>query len=981
MDPGPNPPAGTLRGVDSHSRVRRLDGIRGVAVTLVVIYHASYLTAGWGPRLLPGGFVGVDLFFVLSGYLITSLLLTEMHSTGGISLAGFWDRRIRRLVPALAACGVGVAGLLVGTGRVGPGADQLRPAELTRALASTLGYVSNFAQAWGWPFPAELSHTWSLAIEAQFYLVWPLILLALAALRVPRSAQITLVGATMGLVALHRANMWTDQAHYLPLYIRTDTRIDVVLAGCALAMAQHWGYVRSGRWLRVPALVGLGVLAEASLFSETGDVRMYRGFGLTAVALASLTIVASVLLDAQGPLGRGAGWQPLAWLGDRSYSLYLWHVPVFLTVARHIGDTPVILRVVVGVGVSAALTEASYRLVESRLRRGVAATSDRSLTEMIGSWVRGHRGPTLVGALVVGAFPMAVAVVSLGQVTWYPIGDLAQAMLRQFSFWSDPPLVGPAGRIGTFERQGNHPGPAMFWATWPLWWLLGRSSWAYQASVATLVVGAYAAAAALVRRTQGWAAALAVAVVGAVLMRSYGAVALTQPWNPYVPLLPFLLFVVAAWAVSSGRWSMLPVAVAVGSFCVQCHVGYAPAVVAGVGGAMILALLGNRILPASGGGSSPAASGASSVGWVVVAVLVGVIVWIPPVIDQLRHDPGNFSILLDTYRAQTTEVIGVRAGTRIWLTQLDPVGNWLLGTRRISGSVVPGLVLLMAWAGSLLVAWRRRLGSLVRLDLVLAGLVVCAWYWAVRLDSTRFLYLVEWFWVLTAMITVSTIWGWWVELSARRPRWADERAPVVAALAVLVLSTVSFTWTATGVQPPDMRYSRTVEALAPEVEAALDPSDTYLMTWVDPDALGGNGFGLMAELERRGFRVGAAPARSAPVEPHRVLTTGQYDRVITVVSGDDKIALARTMPRARELAYDDHRSAAERAEYRMLQREVMDELRTRGLGEVADGIPVSIWIGLNDPRVTGAPFDKLARMLVIGQATAVFESSQELVGL
>jgi hypothetical protein len=99
------------------------------------------------------------------------------------------------------------------------------------------------------------------------------------------------------------------------------------------------------------------------------------------------------------------------------------------------------------------------------------------------------------------------------------------------------------------------------------------------------------------------------------------------------------------------------------------------------------------------------------------------------------------------------------------------------------------------------------------------------------------------------------------------------------------------------------------------------------------------------------------------------------------VSGDAKIAQARTLPGARELAYDDHRTEAERAEYLTLQAEVMAELRTQGLTDVADRIPTSIWIGLNDPRVVGSPFDKLARMLTIGQATAVFVSDQELVGL
>ena len=954
---------------------------------LVVVYHASYLTAGWGPRLLPGGFVGVDLFFVLSGLLITRLLLQELDTTDHIAFASFMDRRFRRLYPALTAMVIAVVGLLVALDRVGAGADQLTGREMAQAAGATLLYLSNLVQAWGWPFPAELSHTWSLAIEAQFYVVWPLVLLAFRALRLPRRAQVGVLVTAMVAVSVHRSLLWTDQAHYLPLYLRTDTRIDVVLAGCVLGLLVHWGWWRSARWLRLPALAGAALLLGAGLLSETGDVRMYRDFGLSAVALAAVAVVASALLDPDGPVGRLAGWRPLALLGDRSYSLYLWHVPVFLTVARRIGDQPVVLRVAAGLLVTAVLTEGSYRLVESRFRRGGHRPVRPTLTDRVGSWVGSHRRDVLVAAVAVGASPMVVAVVALGRVTWFPIGDLAQAMLRQLSFWSDPPLVGPAGRIGTFARQGNHPGPAMFWLTWPLWWLLGRSSWAYQASVAALVVGAYGTAVLVGRRVHGWLVGLTVAVVGAVLMRSYGAVALTQPWNPYVPLLPFLVFVVACWAVACRRWALLPLAVAAGSFCVQCHVGYAPAAVVGLVGASLLALAPGRWL-ADGGGSGGGPGGVVApapkprvVRWVGASMALGLVLWIPPMLDQLRHEPGNLSILLDTYRDQTGRVIGLRAGTRIWLTQLDPVGNWLFGTRRISGPVLPGLVLLVAWVASAAVAWRRRHGALLRLDLVLAGLVACAWFWAVRLDSARFLYLVEWFWVLTALLVVAVVWAVGLELGVRRPTLASPTVAVAVLLAGLAATTVSFTWTATGVEPPDMRYSRTVGALAPPVAASLDPATTYFMTWVDPDALGGNGFGLLLELERRGLRVGAGPARSAPVEPHRVLQPGEFGAVVTVVSGDAKIEQARSLPGARELAYDDHRTDTERSEYVALQAEVMAELRAQGLGDVADGIPTSIWIGLNDPRVVGSPFDKLSRMLIIGQATAVFVSDEELVGL
>lgn len=331
---------------------------------LVLVYHAGYLTAGWGPRLLPGGFIGVDLFFVLSGFLITRILVAEVERTGGIDVRRFAVRRVRRLVPVLA---VAVAGTLTALALLG----TLPPLVDTATIAGgTLGYVSNYQQAAGWVYVPELSHTWSLAIEGQFYLFWPLVILVLARLRVPRWAWVVLLGAAMVVVWVHRASMWTDQAHYLPLYLRTDTRIDVILAGCVLGLLAAWGWLRPAhsRWLRVAAAAGIAVLVVVSLFSETGDVHLYRDYGLVAVTLGAAALVASVLVDPHWLVNRSLDWAPLGWLGDRSYSLYLWHVPVFLTIARHLGDWPILVKVAFGVAITFALTELSYALVEQRFR-------------------------------------------------------------------------------------------------------------------------------------------------------------------------------------------------------------------------------------------------------------------------------------------------------------------------------------------------------------------------------------------------------------------------------------------------------------------------------------------------------------------------------------------------------------------------------------------------------------------------------------
>ena len=355
--------AAVVGGTDQHLDL--LDGLRGAAVLLVVAYHASYLTAGWGPRILPGGFIGVDLFFVLSGFLITRQLAIGLADHGTIDLRRFAGRRVRRLIPALVAALAGTVALLWVAG-------TLPDARTTvTSVAGVLFYVNNLQQARDVTLIQELSHTWSLAIEGQYYLVWPVVLLGLHRLRVSRRALILGIVAVMAVVWVQRAQRWTDQAHFQPLYLGTDTRIDVLLAGSILGLLAAWGdlWRVDGRWLRVPAIAAIVVFVLVSCLSETGDHRLYDRYGLVAVTLAATALVASTLLDPQWSLHRVWRLPALTWLGLRSYSLYLWHVPIFLTIARTLGDRPVAFKVVLGLTVALALAELSYRYVEQPFRR------------------------------------------------------------------------------------------------------------------------------------------------------------------------------------------------------------------------------------------------------------------------------------------------------------------------------------------------------------------------------------------------------------------------------------------------------------------------------------------------------------------------------------------------------------------------------------------------------------------------------------
>ena len=302
-----------------------LDGLRAAAVVAVLLYHAG---VGW----LPGGYLGVDTFFVLSGFLITALLLAEWQGNGGIALAAFWARRARRLLPAL---------LLVLLA-VGAYAAFLAPAHELSSLRgdslATLFYGANWrfvASAQGYfdqfVTPSPLRHAWSLAIEEQFYLVWPLVVLGWLRLRRGRTAGLGgfCVALALGSAAL-MALLAQGAADTSRAYYGTDTRAQAVLVGAALAVAWHRRpdavAGRPGRL--VLALAGVGVLVTAWLWTSVPDTDrwMYRG-GFLLAAVATAAVLAAVARPDPGRAARVLTLAPLRWIGAISYGLYLWHWP------------------------------------------------------------------------------------------------------------------------------------------------------------------------------------------------------------------------------------------------------------------------------------------------------------------------------------------------------------------------------------------------------------------------------------------------------------------------------------------------------------------------------------------------------------------------------------------------------------------------------------------------------------------------------
>ncbi len=291
-----------------------LDGLRAVAIAAVLLYHAA--------RSLPGGYFGVDLFFVLSGFLITTLLLEEHAARGAISLRAFYQRRALRLLPALVAL-LG-AFLVVATAAALVG-DRTEGKDVFGVIAG-LGYFSNLAmtaEPAASPMPGELRHLWSLAQEEQFYLLWPLVLIVL--LRRLPGLVLAVVAAGIGLTVLRHLQLHLEDAGSGRISFGPDVRGLPILVGCGLALV----LARSRGSSRVPTalLAPFSVVCVLALFFLPFSTFLLPGPLLVfSLACAALILVA---LDDRSRVARFLSTRPLVYGGLISYSLYLWHFPFF----------------------------------------------------------------------------------------------------------------------------------------------------------------------------------------------------------------------------------------------------------------------------------------------------------------------------------------------------------------------------------------------------------------------------------------------------------------------------------------------------------------------------------------------------------------------------------------------------------------------------------------------------------------------------
>ncbi len=373
-----------------------IDGLRAIAIAAVVLYHAD---VPW----MPGGFIGVEVFLVISGFLITSLLGREFRRYGTIDITDFWARRARRLLPAMWTvifCVTLFAAYAL--------PDEL--ASLRGDAIAALGYAANwvlifdhrsyFEQAGR---PSLLKHFWSLAIEQQFYLVWPA-MFSLVFARIQRRNAVAVLVCAASCSAAWMAALFHPDLDPSRLYFGTDTRASGLLLGAALALAMPSAGLAAPPRPASPVLEAFGLASLVGLIAicftlDEYDPPLYLG-GFFGIAVLTTLVIAAAVRQSSPIVGRLLRFEPMRWLGVRSYSLYLWHFPVFMVTRPELdlqltGWPSLALRIVLAL----VCAELSYRYIESPVRDG-------ALTRLWAYLTRDH-GP--LRWVLVGAWTLSIA--------------------------------------------------------------------------------------------------------------------------------------------------------------------------------------------------------------------------------------------------------------------------------------------------------------------------------------------------------------------------------------------------------------------------------------------------------------------------------------------------------------------------------------------------------------------------------------------
>lgn len=592
--------------------------------------------------------------------------------------------------------------------------------------------------------------------------------------------------------------------------------------------------------------------------------------------------------------------------------------------------------------------------------------------------------PLVVGVVVwlLAVVPLVVALVAIGSPRWFPIADLAQSELRVRDVGTaDTPLIGLAGRIGEATDPGSHPGPLSFWLLAPLYRLLGATSAALASSTVVLHAVAMAASLWLAARRGGTPLVAAVGAASALLVHAYGPAVYFEPWNPYLPVSWWVLFLLAVWSVVDDDLVGLPVAVVAGSFCAQTHLPY----VGLVGGSAVA-------LGAAVSATVVVAVRRSERGrirrygrWVGASALLGLVLWTPTLVDEVGRS-GNLTKIRTSLAEPGETVTGFVRGTQEVLRGIDPVALLRSGVADEPASQigwsVGALGLLVLWLGAVALTVRVRNLPLLRLHAVLAVALVLAVVSAARVHGLLWYYLFLWTKGLAVLLLIALAWSALAVLGHRIGPTAGRRLPAVALVAAATVALAASLVASVdnrGAEPSSadlgLTLNRAAGATIDELAAGSVPGGgtdgRYVVRWTDPVTIGSQGVGLLLELERAGFTVGVDRPYGVGATLHRVLDEAEADAVVHLATGP-AIEIVATRPDAVQVAYVDGRTDDQRAEFDRLEATAHRRLVEIGRRDLADEWRSNLFTTVLDPEVPEDIQEQMRAAFDIGVPVAVF---------
>ncbi len=602
-------------------------------------------------------------------------------------------------------------------------------------------------------------------------------------------------------------------------------------------------------------------------------------------------------------------------------------------------------------------------------------------------WIRKH--PVLVASVALSV-PIVVAAIVLSGKAWAPVLDLAMTELRVRDVGgAHSPLVGLPGRIGDFPNQGSHPGPFLFYLLAPTYRLFGQSGQSLEIGMAFISIAAIVACLVLARRRGGSGMVVGVALMLSALVVVYGPSVLTHPWNPFAPVLAWVVVLLATWSVFDRDAPALLFIVGFGSLAAQTHVPYA-----GLCGGLLVLAVGTVLIRAL---RAPTASEErrKPLMWMAGALVLGVVLWLPPLIDQL-FGHGNLSTIFRSLGNPSEPPIGLVAAGKVILERFDLIHMFDLPdtsrllvavSERATASAAVGAIFLGLWVVAAISSVVMGLKRMWPLHATVAAGLLLGMMSVSRIFGPVWFYLTLWMigLVAVAMFATAATLIDVCRVAHRGGALSDKRSGgwlvgvgVVATGALLLVATVQ----SLDARPPEREMSAVLLSLVEGADEGLQSdaspdgglSSSYIITWDDPHFIGSQGLGLLMELERLGYDVGVRKMFAVPATRHRVMkdadATGEIRLVVggnavekLIAAGDHGVVL---------LARVDPRNAQQRREYDRLVKRLKASLNSRGLDELADLTDVSVFaVSLNE-RLTRSELEIVGDLIRLGQDSAVF---------